>query len=845
MTWEIGDRLSHRLNVDLGAGQVVENEGRVVVVHFPRANQTLRLAADSEALEPLVLKVGAHVRHLLSGENAVIESFLPDGRVRLANGWEGANDEIWPDEVGKNLLERLEAGDVDSLEAFSLRLDALRLAALREADGLGSFLGGRIRLFPHQLYVAERATRSDPVRWLLADEVGLGKTVESCLILNHLLHTRRADRILVVAPETLTVQWLGELWRKYHQVFVLLDTKRLEDVEKDYGEGFNPFDAFRRVIVSQERLESTPRLSEMAVEAAVDVMVVDEAHHLRRPPGHPGNPSYRAVAPITAAARHVLLLTAVPLEDDAHGFFRLLQLLRGQELSSSADFEEYLGEGRELPPCTSATRRRDIGGLPPRRGIPVDLADDDSWTAQEAPVEWLCGPQGGTLSDRQRASMILRALSWPAALASGASHSRDPELSELAAAAGACDPRVAWLRVSAAAWERADERTLVFVADLETLEALREALRQRSGLRVGTFHEQMSAKQRDIEVAQFRLAAGPSILISTECGGEGRNFEFCTRLVLFDLPWNPIVVEQRIGRLDRIGRRQPVEIVYFRPPRGLGATVTRFYERLGLFERPLGSLEPELRGVEKAIESLALSPVALGDPREGDLERLLEAARAALDRIEGAAYAELHRAPYRPEMAESILARVPAELEELTRKVVLAACHELGLQVEEHREGARHWIELDARARVESLPGLPGEHSFLGTFYREEAVEDETIDYFASGHPLVEGILAHLDESSLGRAALLDVFGESGGRQLGLLAIYKNGGGFEAFAFDAQGREHPEWRQRLTDPELSAPRVRRDAWVAQSAWPQLITALGRALEGRGRPEAVAAFRAPD
>ncbi|NIM02248.1 MAG: RNA polymerase-associated protein RapA, partial [Acidobacteria bacterium] len=99
------------------------------------------------------------------------------------------------------------------------------------------------------LYAAESATRAPLVRWLLADEVGLGKTVEACLILNHLLRTGRADRTLVVAPETLTVQWLGELWRKYHQVFVLLDDKRLADVEKDYGPGFNPFDAHRRVVL--------------------------------------------------------------------------------------------------------------------------------------------------------------------------------------------------------------------------------------------------------------------------------------------------------------------------------------------------------------------------------------------------------------------------------------------------------------------------------------------------------------------------------------------------------------------------------------------------------------------
>ena len=174
------------------------------------------------------------------------------------------------------------------LEAVKAR-DELAEEAIREADGLGSFLGGRIRLFPHQLYAAERATRANPVRWLLADEVGLGKTVEACLILNHLLRTGRAESTLVVAPETLTVQWLGELWRKYHQVFVLLDDRRLADVEKDYGRGFNPFDAHPQTVLSLESLCDNPRLSEQAVDAGLDLLIVDEAHRLRRPPGHPGD----------------------------------------------------------------------------------------------------------------------------------------------------------------------------------------------------------------------------------------------------------------------------------------------------------------------------------------------------------------------------------------------------------------------------------------------------------------------------------------------------------------------------------------------------------------------------
>src|SRR5262245_25199392 len=375
--WKPGDRLTHRENPALGPGRVVAVVGRAVDVEFPITGARLRLAAHSAALAPLELRPGQRVRRASSGVESRITALLDGGRAALADGTQAPLDELWPVDE-RELLERLVAGDLDRVEDFALRLDALHLSAMREAEGLGSFLGGRIRLFPHQLQVAERATRQDPVRWLLADEVGLGKTVEACLILNHLVRRRGLERVLVVAPATLTVQWLGELWRKYHQVFVLLDEDRLKDVARDFGPRFNPFDAHRRVVTSLETMVAEPRLTRWAAEAGIDLLVVDEAHHLRRRRGHAGEASYRAVEPIARLGRHVLLLTATPLEDDAHGFFRLLQLLRPGEFPSEEEFERRLSSGEPLPPCTSSTRRADIGGLPPRRPAPVAL-DPAGW----------------------------------------------------------------------------------------------------------------------------------------------------------------------------------------------------------------------------------------------------------------------------------------------------------------------------------------------------------------------------------------------------------------------------------------------------------------------------------
>src|SRR5688572_7157594 len=798
--WAPGDHLTHRFNPELGIGRVTAIDGRTLVVEFPNTGSTLRLAAGSDALVPVDAATG-----------------LPAPE--------------------RSLLDRLALGELDDAGDFLTRLDILHLRRVREADGLGSFLGGRVRLFPHQLHVAERATASDPVRWLLADEVGLGKTIEACLILNRLVHARRIERCLVVAPASLTVQWLGELWRKYHQVFTLLDERRLADVERDFGAGFNPFELHRRAVIALEALTADPRLTAQAVAAGIDLLVVDEAQRLRRPPGHPGEPPWRAVAPIAALGRHVLLLSATPLEDDAHGFFRLLQLLRPEEFPEDIGFEMRLAAGTPLPPCTSSTRRVDIGGLPPRVGVPITIDNAPGWQLREAvEVTVRASAAPHVVARQKKGDRIRRALASGAALTAVLGPD-ERALREQAQAMDATDPRVEWLLSQAPRWRDAREKTLVFVAHRETLEMLRTALSHRGQLATGAFHEELPPSRRDLEVARFREAGGPSLLVSTEAGGEGRNFEFCRRLVLFDLPWKPSVVEQRIGRLDRIGRRVPVEIVYFRPPGGIGADAVRLFEALGLFREPLAGVEPELAQVEGTLDAVA-GDAAASLP-DGACASIVADVGAARTRIREAAFQQLHRQPYRPDMAAGLLARVPADLDALNQDVVVAACTRLGFAVE-HTRGRRVFaIELGSNALVDSLPGVRSGSAYVGSFDREEAVEDETIDFFASGHALVEGILAHFEDGLLGRVARLEL---QEGREPGegLAAIYKDGPDFEVIALDARGRPRPDWAAALRERPRRVRRAADDA-AGRAAWAAMARRVGSRLDPARPLHALAAL----
>ncbi len=780
-----GDTLFHRFNPDLGPGRVEEIAGRRLVVRFPKSGTVLTLAADDSALRPVTFEPGQRVR--IGGEAAILSTLLADEAL-LVDGRRVPRSDLWPFEPPSDPLERLAALDVDGAAAFVHRLDGLFLERIRQARGLGSFLGGRIRLFPHQLHVAERATAADPVRWLLADEVGLGKTIEACLVLSRLLRTGRAGRSLVVTPASLTVQWLGELWRKFHQTFVLLDRKRREDVAKEHGERFNPFEAHRHMVVALEDLAFERGLADRARKAGFDLLVVDEAHRLERPEGAPGNDAWRAVAPLTEAARHVLLLTATPLETDTSGFFNLLALLRPDAYRTPEEFAASLAGGRALPPVTSATRRVDLGGLPPRRPVPVDL--------DETPRQpGLSGDEGTDLAD----------------------------------------PRVGWLCGSAF-----EGKTLVFVHDLPTLQSLKARLETRTRKRVAVFHEELTPERGDLEVAEFRRDGGPSFLVSTEAGGEGRNFEFCRRLVLFDLPRDPAAVEQRIGRLDRINRREPVEIVYFRPPDGFGRELVALYERIGLFREPLGGLERSLAHVEAAVRKAErFWKAGQRLPVDELAEEVLEATRAR----NAAVYHHLHVDGYSAGMAEGILSRVPSTLDAEMERFVLGAARLFDLETAE-RAGVRTWyLELGGDAILEHLPGVPSGSRFLGTFDRDEAVLKEEIDFFSSGHPLVEGLFAELADGPRGRAAVVRLPG-TGVSGAGVLFLHRAGPDVDLQAVSLDGTPRPEWAALLAERRHDLTPMNPDEW-RKAAWPKVVerlAATARPPSTAFRLDAAAAFR---
>src|SRR5512138_205499 len=227
-------------------------------------------------------------------------------------------------------LETLAAGQAGPAAAFALRTRVHRLEALRRADSLGALLSSRVHVLPHQVGAAGRILADRMPRFVLADEVGLGKTVEAGLVFAGMRQLGIVERVLVVVPEHLCFQWLAELFHKFNALFTLLTKERIAEMGGlDVALARSPL-----AIVSHEQLVANPALALVAAQVPWDLVIVDEAHHLADDELHD------AVAPIGRASFGLLLLTATPVRLDPKEYFRLLAMVEPVPSSSLPEFLE-------------------------------------------------------------------------------------------------------------------------------------------------------------------------------------------------------------------------------------------------------------------------------------------------------------------------------------------------------------------------------------------------------------------------------------------------------------------------------------------------------------------------
>ncbi|ACR67924.1 Type III restriction enzyme, res subunit [Edwardsiella ictaluri 93-146] len=589
-------------------GTVVALDARMVTLLFPATGENRLYARNDSPITRVMFNPGDTITTHEGWQLCVEEVQEHEGLLTyIGNRCDNGENSVAVREVlldsrltFSKPQDRLFAGQIDRMDRFALRYRARKYQSEQFRLPCSGLRGMRASLIPHQLHIARDVGQRHAPRVLLADEVGLGKTIEAGMIIHQQLLSGRAERVLIVVPETLQHQWLVEMLRRFNLRVALFDDERYAEAAQDSS---NPFETEQLVICSLDFVRRSRQRLEQLADASWDLLVVDEAHHLAWSEQAPSR-EYQVIEQLAEQIPGVLLLTATPEQLGQESHFARLRLLDPNRFHDYAQFVAeqlryrpvadavtlLLNDGHlqqdELNMLCEMVAEQDIEPL-------LKAANTDGEDSQQARAELV-----RMLMDRHGTSRVLFrntrqgvkgfpqrtlhqiTLPLPAQYQTaikvsgimGSKKSVEAQANDMLyperiyqefegenATWWNFDPRAEWL-LDFLLTQR-DEKVLVICAQAATAIHLEQLLREREGIRAAVFHQGMSLIERDRAAAYFASQEeGAQVLLCSEIGSEGRNFQFANHLVMFDLPFNPDLLEQRIGRLDRIGQARDIQI---------------------------------------------------------------------------------------------------------------------------------------------------------------------------------------------------------------------------------------------------------------------------------------------
>lgn len=596
-----------------------------------------------------------------------------------------------PPTDGADLPALAREGKWGRLQAVRCALGLERLQNTNRST-IYSYQAQRILFQPHQYKPLLKVLDSSDRRLLIADEVGLGKTIEAGIILTELQARGPMDRVLIICPSRLREKWANELNRKFNQDFKIFNSREFREASTNINERSGHARLHAIVSVQTMRAQNC-REALTSILGQVDLVIFDEAHHARNPSTSTSQ-LLRDACEVSAA---VILLTATPLQLKNDDLFTLVNALRPAEFRNSYSFEQDMNHYAPIHKASALARRQDTSYLPEmgrlltsaftvgkqiqdplanqvvqtcstgkvssrrdwidlerqiqdlhplgtivtrtrKRDVDADaptrLATTvrcDFTTAEDEAYQRLV--QGTsrrgwstrrlTLGEIQRARQAASCL--PAAVESGATVLDDDEAVEICDIApselkevaresmsmhpyslggfswGGQDSKLRmFLKMLDGVWrQEPDAKVLVFAFFKGTVRYLEQQLQARgvNAIRIDgdvkSDPQHPKNDERGQRLRDFEADPNIKVLLSTEVGSEGLDFQFCHVLVNYDLPWNPMVVEQRIGRIDRFGQKSKVVQILNLVVRGTieDKVLASLYQKIGIFERSMGMSE--------------------------------------------------------------------------------------------------------------------------------------------------------------------------------------------------------------------------------------------------------------
>jgi ATP-dependent helicase HepA len=808
----IGQRWISESEADLGLGIVLDLANRRLTLSFPAAGERRTYALDNAPISRVKYEVGEQVRHQ-NGTKIKLTQVVEQAGCLLYTGLTKDDEEIvFPEFELDSFVQfstprdRLFAGQIDKHEHFYLRYLTLDLQNQHRQSSIIGLAGPRVQLLPHQLYIANQVAQRHAPRVLLADEVGLGKTIEAGLVLHQQLMTGRVARALIVVPATLQHQWLVEMLRRFNLAFTLLDEARcnaicgLDSVEEsvDYVDDFvddvektsnniNPFDTAQLVICSLDFLTKNSYRYQQALETKWDLLLVDEAHHLVWTTNKQGeskaSKAYSCVEGLAKKSKGLLLLTATPEQLGIESHFARLRLLDPDRyfdlkklIDEQASYQplnqlvQELLESKESSDKFSAETIKQLLDYLPQSSMQelTQLANTSFEQAIDKAIEYLLDRHGtGRVLFRNTRNsvsgfpsrvlhqypLLLSPEDLDAIQSLPLENQIQPETwwqTKTGADWWLQDPRVNWL----SDWLRQHKRKkiLVICAKADTAQSLEEFLRLRKGFATAVFHEGLNLIERDRAAAYFAdQEDGAQLLVCSEIGSEGRNFQFAHHLVLFDLPLNPDLLEQRIGRLDRIGQKDTVNI------HAPFYAQTAQEKLLNWYHQGLNALEKTCaigQGVYAQFADELLSGLISKDQDGFNqlLERTKHFANGLVEKLQSGRDKLLELNSCKPVIAKGLVDALAANDANSRLPVYMEQVFDsFGIDYEKHSEKSLVLHPSD-HMRVEQFPGLP-ESGLTITYDREQALSREDMQFITWEHPLVRGAQDLIVQGEFGNTA--------------------------------------------------------------------------------------------
>ena len=860
-------------------GYVEQIEGPNAIVVLDNGDRhTIRISAG--VIVPAPFRVGDSVTRRASPDGITgvvlaeaVSAEYPEWTIAWADGRreQVAEMDLLPAQL-TDPVDRFRHGQIDLAEQFNLRSVAADLWARNRHDDLVSLSHARVDLEAYQVSVVHRVVMNYPHRFLLCDEVGLGKTIEAGMIIKELRARGLARRVLILAPAGIQRQWQFELKTKFNETFSIFNKLTLDSLRNQNV--LNPWNDHQSIITSTNFAAWDEKRHAEIAAVPWDLIVVDEAHHARRQrrgTSFQRTKLYQLVHDLTArpefSRRAVLFLTATPMQLQRHELFSLVEMLQPALFASESDFdhhltarsglsrlverlqqptlltgteqqgfireaahfldeephtvrgllddpnalEEALRERHRLSEVMIRNRRAVVGGFMPRRAFrwEVELTGQE----QEAQARMDAIIREGyrvmaTLSGRKASALgflmvIYQKLAASSSRALRRSLERRREKltganglsmraqvvadleEELESDVEAAEVAEKITEVIAHEAERLSEvidllreipldskarvlveqlrdlftnepdgKVLIFTEFRETQDMLADLIRDQ-GWGCNVFHGQLKSDEKDAAVEACRHGDGPQILVSTEAGGEGRNLQFAHLLINYDLPWNPMKIEQRIGRVDRKGQHHPVSVFNFHVQGTIESRILDVLEtRIRLFEGSIGGLEPILGEAERSIKK------ALGQTEQAREKAIEQFGRRIERNIDRARQAEAKmqdfvldsRSDYSAQISQIAKGRPAPVSQDEFERLLIHLLQSVRTWIGPAAEGSRT-IQFHPPFTEEGRALLNGVESWYVCF--DPHVDSERAEYFGFGHPIVDALVQRVtNERQDGAAAI-------------------------------------------------------------------------------------------